>query len=132
MVLAYALLNVPRFRAESERVMAATPEIWVPESFRAEFANVVWLWVRSGAVPPDAGVIALRRVEGLLTEVHPVHHLWEQALALSVTHGYSVYDTLFIALADAKGCRVITYDADLLARFPKQTVTPGRFLGVGR
>jgi predicted nucleic acid-binding protein len=128
MVLAYALLNVPRFRAESERVMAATPEIWVPESFRAEFANVVWLWVRSGAVPHDVGVIALRRVEGLLTEVHPVNHLWEQALALSLKHGHSVYDTLFIALADVKGCRVITYDADLLARFPDQTVTPGRLL----
>lgn len=128
MVLAYAILNVPRFRDESMRVLAATEDVWVPESFRAEFANVVWMWVRSGRVSLEDGFAALNRAEALLTEVCPVNHLWEQALALSMSRTHSVYATLFVALAMAKGCRVITYDAEMIARFPKQTMTPSEYL----
>jgi predicted nucleic acid-binding protein len=41
MVFAYALLGVPEFRDDSLAILEATSEVLVPDSFWAEFVNVV-------------------------------------------------------------------------------------------
>ena len=39
--------------------LAALGEIWVPDSVRAELANVMWQWCRNGGVPVEVAAAAL-------------------------------------------------------------------------
>ena len=129
MVFAYALLNVPEYRDESLAVLGSLDDVFVPDSFFAEFANVVWQWVAHRGVSLETGIEVLRDAEALVTRTYFARGLWEQALALAAQRGQPVYDTLFIALVMATGSRVITYDARLLERFPEETMTPSSYLG---
>ena len=54
--------------------------------------------------------------------------LWRRALDLPVETDHPPYDTLFVALAEREGTRLVTYDAKLLAAFPNVAVTPADFL----
>jgi len=132
MVLVYALLGIEGFAEDAGRSLMAARHVWAPDSVRAELANAVWQWIRVRRVNLGEGLAVLRDADLLFTEVCPAPLLWERALELSVACDQPPYDTLFVALAERKGCQVITYDRGLLARFPKQTVTPRRFLGAGR
>ena len=128
MIFVYALVDIPQFRDESLSVLDACPDILVPDSFRAEFVNVVWLWVRDRALPFQAGMAALRNADALLTRVESGAELWERALTLSVEANHPAYDTLFVALAESADTRVITYDSRLQRSFPELTLSPSEFL----
>ena len=128
MVFAYALLKVEGFHEEALSVLGKASEILVPDSFRAELANVVWQWIKVRGVPLDVGINILRDADSLVTQVISSASLWERALILSVTNNHAVYDTLFIALAERFNTKVVTYDAQLYKIFPGNVVTPGDFL----
>ena len=128
MVLAYALLGVTEFCDEAAEALARADAVWAPDLVRAELTNVVWQWVRWGRIPIDEGINALHQADALLTEVIPTNHLWEQALRLAVDSAQSPYDTLFMALADRRGSRLVTYDRALLKQFPADTLTVQDFL----
>jgi predicted nucleic acid-binding protein len=121
MVLAFALIGEAELHHRAVEALAAADDLWAPESINAELVNVLWLWVRHRGVEPAAAVEVLRDVEALLTGFVPIRQLWEQALALSIDHGHSPYDTLFVALAIERGTTVLTDDRDLLERFPAHT-----------
>jgi predicted nucleic acid-binding protein len=46
------------------------------------------------------------------------HLIWFRALELSVDYNHPVYDTLFIALAEQKKTKLITYDKEIIKKFP--------------
>jgi predicted nucleic acid-binding protein len=122
MILAYALLGEAEFHAPAVEALRALPDIWAPESLRAELANVLWLWIRHRGVEPSAGLEMLRDAEALVTEFVPLGGLWEHALSLAVDRNHSPYDTLFVTLAMQRQSKVLTSDQPLLARFPDWTV----------
>ncbi len=130
LILAYALLGEEEFHEPSVEALRALPEVWAPESLRAEFANVVWLWIRHRGVEPAAGLAMLRDADSLVTEFVPVSRLWEEALALAVERDHSPYDTLFVALAQQRETKVLTSDQALLKRFPDWTVSLADFARV--
>jgi predicted nucleic acid-binding protein len=127
-VFAYALLNVPEYRVHAARALEQTVDVLIPDSFRAEFANVVWQWIRARGVSIDAGLGAIRKAEALVTRVVPVNLLWEEALSLAVQKDHPVYDTVFVALAAFENTRVVTFDRRLLERFPEYTLSVTRLL----
>jgi hypothetical protein len=51
MIFAYALLNVDGKCDEATRILAQADTIIVPDSLRAELANVTWQWVKHRNVP---------------------------------------------------------------------------------
>lgn len=122
MILAYALLGKADLHAPAVRALRVLPEIWAPESLRAELANVLWLWIRHRGVEVAEGVAALRDAEALVTEFVPLRGLWEEALRLAVARDHSPYDTLFISLAIQRQTKVLTTDQPLLDRFPEWTM----------
>lgn len=128
MVFAYALLGVPEFREESLAVLDASPDILVPDSFRAELVNVVWLWVRQKALPLQVGIEVLLDADALVTQVVPSAALWERALALAVKADHPAYDTLFVALAESADTKLVTYDSKLQTSFPDRVLSPSEFL----
>jgi len=128
MVLAYALLGEPDHRDESLATLRAVKEIWEPDSYRAELLSVVWQWVRTRNLPLEAGAAVLRDAEALVTQVVPSSALWEQALELAAVREHPTYDALFVALAAARDCKVVTYDRAMLAAFPEYTIEPAAYL----
>ena len=125
MVLAYALINVPEFREDSQRAIEGAREIVVPDLFHAELVNVVWQWIKARRLGLAAGLDG----QALPTRVVSTRALWERALTLSVARRHPAYDTLFVALAIEIGSRVVSNDRPLLVRFPEHVVSVAQFLG---
>lgn len=128
MILAYALLGEAEFHEPAVEALSTLPELWAPESLRAELTNVIWLWIRHRGVEPAAGFAMLRDADALVTEFVPVRHLWEEALGLAVEREHSPYDTLFVALARQRETKVLTSDQAFLRRFPDWTVSLAGFV----
>jgi len=125
MVMAYALLGVEGFRERAFQALRSADLIEVPDSFRAEFVNVVWKWVSTKGVPLELGVEVLWDAEALIERIIPSERLWERALELAVQRDHSAYDTLFIAAAELEGTKLVTFDKKLLRAFPEWTIDAG-------
>lgn len=128
MVFVYALLGVEPHRDEAVAMLAKARTIVVPDSFRAEFANVLWQWVRHREVNRDLATALLQDTESLVTQVIDSNILWERALDLAVDNNHPVYDTLFVAAAEGLATRVITFDRRLARVFPDHVSTARAFL----
>ena len=128
MVVAYALLGVAQFREESIAALATCSTIHAPDSLRAELVNVVWQWVLHRGVSKGIGLDILRDANALVDQYHRSDGLWERALDLAVRAEHPAYDTLFVALAEQRNSRVLTYDKKLLETFPSIALRPDRFL----
>ena len=128
MLFAYALLGVPEFRDDSLAVLETAVEILVPDSFRAEFVNVVWQWVHYNNLPMNVGIDVLRDADALVTHVTSCALLWERALMFSVDAQHPAYDTLFVALAEFSDTALVTYDTRLQQAFPDRVISAQDFL----
>lgn len=128
MVLAYALLGVEPFRDDALEALRKPADIVVPDSFYAEFTNVLWQWVRTRDVGLDRAMVLLHDAEALVTEVVPAPQLTEQALQLSATWNVTAYDTLFVTLAIQRDIKLISCDGELLRKFPDVVISPSVYV----
>jgi len=129
MIFAYALLHVDGFHDDAAEVLEAATNIAVPDSVRAELANVVWQWCTHRDLSLEVGRSALDDADALISRIVPANHLWHRALEISGEVRHPVYDTLFVAAAERYDTRLVTADERLLALFPAITVSPAGFLG---
>ena len=127
-VIAYALLGVDDYASEALDALAAAPEIWAPESLRAELVNTVWQWIRFSDTSLETGLEVLRDTEALVTRFFPLSGIWETALELAVVREHPAYDTLFVALAATTGSRIVTYDQQVIQRFPEWALSAPDYL----
>jgi predicted nucleic acid-binding protein len=128
MIFAYALLGVEEFRDETVAVLEAPDAVVVPDSLRAELANVVWQWCARRALSLETGHAVLDDADALISQILPANHLWHRALEISGNVGHPVYDTLFIAAAERRDTRLVTMDRRLLSMFPALAVSPAAYL----
>ena len=47
-----------------------------------------------------------------------IRSLWQPALTRALDSGVAVYDTLFVELVAQRDLRLVTFDAELLKKFP--------------
>jgi len=118
-VLADALLGVSGVRERALQVLQEADEIVVPDLFFSEFANVVWQYVARAGLPLALGLEILDDAEALVTRSIPATSLWHRAVEMAVDRRHSVYNTLFVALAEAERTKLVTKDARLRERFPE-------------
>ena len=94
----------------------------VPDLFWVELANVLWKAVRRGEMLADNAAAAISFVRDLDIGTVPSFDLVPQALVLAVSHGRTVYDSLYVVLAMQSKSELITADERLAnalaARFP--------------
>jgi predicted nucleic acid-binding protein len=128
MVIAHALLGFSEFHQESVKAVRVSKEAWAPEFLRVELLSTLWQYTRSRKLSPDLAVELLQDGDALVSAYTANDELREEALRLAIARDYSPYDTVFIALALAKGCRVITYDRPLMTKFPESTISVSNFL----
>ena len=129
MVFAYALLGVEEFREKAIGVLEKAKSMAVPDTIRAELANVLWQWVRHRGVDPAHAFSAMEDAESLYSKVLSSEALWQHALALAIEHDHPVYDTLFVSAAERT--RVVTFDARLQQAFPSQVLSAESYIHAG-
>lgn len=87
-----------------------------PDLLPIEIASVASSKVRRGETDLAAASDALHGVYTLVDEMRPAKAHLDRALALAADHGFSAYDALYLAVAEAEGCSVVTADRKLVAR----------------
>lgn len=82
----------------------------VPEFCLLECANIFWKRVQFQTTPLDAMQRALNALLATPLTIQPVVTLLPRALALGAGHRLAVYDSLYLALAEALSYPLITVD----------------------
>jgi predicted nucleic acid-binding protein len=100
--------------AEAKRFLDASYRLHVPELLFPEFGTILWKKARVLKIP-EITVTEGRSIIGLLWKVsltvHPMAPLLEAAYDLAVgPERPTVYDSCYLALARALGCRLVTAD----------------------
>jgi predicted nucleic acid-binding protein len=86
----------------------------VPRYFFTEIGNVLWKRWRKRAISAPAVVAAFEEVEAVGLIVWPARGLLWDAVAIALRRGCSVYDRLYLALADKIDGRLVTADRRLV------------------
>ena len=76
----------------------------------AEVGNALWKHVQRGSLDRDRAATAFRFVLGNLPILEESETVSEVALQLAVAHRCTYYDSLYLALAMARRCDLITAD----------------------
>jgi predicted nucleic acid-binding protein len=88
-------------------------EFTAPDLFWPEFGNVLWKAVRQGRWSGTAATKALQQMQEQRLSTVPAADLVEDALAIALASGRTVYDSLYIALAVQRGAELVTADERL-------------------
>jgi predicted nucleic acid-binding protein len=124
-VVTYYLLGTEPFVDEVRNFWRTVDEAWAPVHWEAEFANAIWMAVRTGVLPNAEGHQKLDMAARLGIQLVPIRSLWQPALTRSVDSGVAVYDALFIELAAQRSLKLATFDKNILKKFPEIAKRPG-------
>jgi predicted nucleic acid-binding protein len=93
------------------RLLDPTIALYAPDLIVPEFGNILWKKIRRAEITAvEAGEI-LRAFEALPLELRPSSALLTPAFQLAVALDRSVYDSLYLAVAVAEECEMVTADA---------------------
>jgi predicted nucleic acid-binding protein len=123
-VVAYYLLGTEPFARETHDFWTTVVQPLAPAHWQAELVSVLWMAVRSGAIPADEGHRRLDFASRLRIRSQPIGPLWQAALSLGLNSGVSPYDTLFVALAQNHRLPLATFDKQVLKAFPTVAARP--------
>jgi len=105
---------VPEIHSDAARRLLAYRHAYIaPDLLFAETANTIWKKVRRGEVSPRDGERLVADVERAAVETVPCRALAEDAYALAIAIGHTVYDAMYLALAVRLDTRMITADERL-------------------
>jgi predicted nucleic acid-binding protein len=121
-VVAYAIFGPCELREPAWSALRQADTISVPDLFFAEYASAVWQWARSRKTGVVGFIAALDDAEALIDHVVPSQQLWRSALGLALRREHSVYDAVYVALAEMLETQVVTFDQRLLRAFPDRSV----------
>jgi predicted nucleic acid-binding protein len=109
---------LPEALAEAAlRVAGSDHAFLAPDLLSAEFASTLWKKRRRGEVEGEQAVQMLADFALMPIETFPIGSLIPSAFALATAAGHSVYDCLYIALADREDCPLVTADRRFLQSF---------------
>lgn len=86
----------------------------VPDLFWPEIGNILWKSVRLGRISEQSAQDSIAWLRNLGIPASPSMPLIEEAVKIAVSFNRTVYDSLYVALALAFGCPVITADERLV------------------
>jgi len=106
---------VPELHSEEAvRLLDDKHELASPDLLWPEIGSVLWKKCRAGQLTAqEAGRIVQALDECPLT-VFPSRLVLQGALEIALSTGRSVYDSVYLALAVALGCRLVTADERLV------------------
>ncbi len=102
-----------------------------PDHWQVEAINVLWAKVFRGdlsAADAQARMTVLLRAPVVGT---PIASLMPRAFAISVVHSVTIYDSLYVALAEQRDLKLVTADARLIRRLSDDVALGQRMVWVG-
>lgn len=101
---------------EALKLFKTHSEASVPDFFFAEIGSVLWQRVKKGSITSEEAQLTAQSFESLpLTLVHhSTRPLLPAALEIAYQTGATVYDSLYVALAQREGSHCITADRKLV------------------
>jgi len=104
------------YSAEALRFLNAGFRRHIPVLLHAEVGQTVWkkVYQRKEIAPADGRSI-LRGLMVTPMAVHALTPLLEPAFDIALATGRTVYDSIYLALAVALGCKLVTADQKLLS-----------------
>ena len=87
------------------------PDLLVPEC-----ANILWKKVRRGELSEAEAMLAARLLQRAEVELEPMRGLLEPATKLAIALDHPAYDCIYLALAEALSCAMVTADEQLYRR----------------
>jgi predicted nucleic acid-binding protein len=98
-----------------ENYRQATDELVAPEIFTTEIANALMMAERRGRILPGQGRIYLADLLTTLPRLRPARmRLLTRAYVIAEQTRATVYDCLYVALAEREGCEMISADDRLV------------------
>jgi predicted nucleic acid-binding protein len=85
-----------------------------PDIFPSEIGHAITKAQRRKIITISEGSILLGNILTTLPQLVPSLPLLPEAYALASTKRISLYDSLYVALADREGCRLVTADIRLI------------------
>lgn len=90
-----------------------------PDLLAAECSNILWKKVRRGELAKDEALLAAQLLQNADLELLPTRPLLESATRLAIELDHPAYDCVYLALAFAKGCNLVTADERLLRKLER-------------
>ena len=117
MVLADFLAGEAGLRKAAIRLSEEDP-VWISCSlWRYELGNVLWKKVRFQDMHPDSAHRSIEQGEAMLAET--VENLqWQTILDLATDRRLTFYDASYVWLAESRGLKLRTRDAEILRECP--------------
>ena len=89
-------------------------EFIAPDFFWAEFGKILWKAVQRRRWSGESATEALLDFRKLRVSTIPTSGLLDEALAIAIGTGRSVYDCLYVAHAERENCELVTADDKLI------------------
>lgn len=97
-------------------------ELLAPQHLTAEVASVIRGWSLSRQITDEQALRAFREFDALNVEEVPMMSMLPAVYALR--HNVSAYDAMYVVLARAAQCSLLTLDARLAASAPDCALLP--------
>lgn len=99
---------------EALRLLDGTHDLASPDLLWPEIGNVLWKKSRAGQLTALEAVRIVQALDKCPLTVFPTRLVLEGALEIALDTGRSVYDSVYLALAVALQCRLVTADERLV------------------
>jgi predicted nucleic acid-binding protein len=103
---------MPEIHSEAAaRLLDPAIVLCAPDLIAPEFGNILWKKVRRGEITDAEALEIVSAFRALPLEILPSADLLPAALTLAMEFDRTVYDSLYLALAVAEDCVLVTADA---------------------
>lgn len=103
---------IPEVHSDSAaRLLDSELVLLAPDLIGAEFGNILWKKLRRAEITKEEAAAILNAFGALPLEIHPSAALLTAAFHIAVSLDRTVYDSLYLALAAAENCVLVTADA---------------------
>ena len=95
---------------EAEKLLDSEFSLHAPELILPEFGNIIWKKVRRGEMTAAQGRQIIEAFLATPIQLHPGTNLLPSAFEIADRTAQTVYDCLYLTLAVALGCEMVTAD----------------------
>jgi predicted nucleic acid-binding protein len=99
--------------SDAARSIVEHAQLMAPDLLWAELGSLLWRRQRKGELTAAQAREMLLTLRAFPIRTHRMFPLLPLALEIAMTIGHSVYDCVYLALADEENCRVVTADRRL-------------------
>jgi predicted nucleic acid-binding protein len=99
--------------SDAARRLVNRSDLLAPDLLWAELGNVLWRYQRLGDLKPADARDMMFTLRAVPVRTYALFPLLPLALEIAVTIRHSIYDCIYLALADHEDCRVVTADRRL-------------------